>query len=173
MMRDHLLWKKLNDLVLQWQGRRLPSHDALMELADRIEHWKRQNGVRALWPVPPRMVTATIDDGIGQGIAIIDRYARLAGLDLTRLGLMQSPKAIVTACREIQPRWLGLTILQLDSEDDLAAIAGQLPRVTRLIAGGPALIIDPQLSQRAGVHHAARNLSAFIEILLSDSKPDF
>jgi methylmalonyl-CoA mutase cobalamin-binding subunit len=169
MMHNPLLWEKLNDLVSQWQGN-LPSYEALMTLAQQMAQWKRQHDIRSMWPTPPRMVTATIDDSIGQGIAIINRYARLAGLQVTPLGLMQSPQAIVSACRDIQPKWLGLTVLQLDSEDDLCAIAAQLPPVTRLIAGGPALVIDSELGQRAGVHHTARNLSGFIDILLADAK---
>ncbi len=158
--------EKLNDLCLQWRNG-LPGRQTLLAQADDLAHWKQRQGVTALWSTPPRMVTATIDDGIGQGISMINRYARLLGLELTDLGLLQPPQAIAAACRRIQPAWLGLTVLQLDSEDDLHAIATRLPAMTQIIAGGPALVIDPDMAARTGVHHTARNLAAFLDIMLA------
>ena len=108
------------------------------------------------------MVTATLDDGLGQGLAIIEKYAVAVGIRLIPLGLMQTPEAVIDACRRHQPDFLGLTILQFDTEDDLTCIANHLPRKTRIVAGGPVFAGDPDFAGRTGTHYAAKNVADFL-----------
>jgi hypothetical protein len=101
-----------------------------------LDH-KNALSIKALWPSPPHMITATLDDAVGQGLAIIHLFSRLAGVDLKPLGLMQSPENIIDACRQSLPDILGMTILQFHSEETLFEIIDNLPSRTRVIVGGP------------------------------------
>jgi hypothetical protein len=63
-----------------------------------------------------------------------------------------------------------LTVLQFDSEDDLAAIAKQLPGNTRLVAGGPVFAGDRDFAGRTGTHYAARNVADFLQFMLDTAR---
>jgi methanogenic corrinoid protein MtbC1 len=115
------------------------------------------------------MVTATLDDGLGQGLGIIEKFATAIGIRLISLGLLQPVPAIVETCRNEKPDFLGMTILQLDTEEELTAIAGQLPQKTRIVAGGPAFTGDPGFAERTGTHYAARNVTAFLRFMLNEA----
>jgi methanogenic corrinoid protein MtbC1 len=115
------------------------------------------------------MVTATLDDGLGQGLKIIETFAEAIGMRLVSLGLLQSAATIVNACRDEKPDFLGLTVLQFDTEEALTAIAGQLPKNTRIVAGGPAFSGDPDFAERTGTHYAARNVAAFLRFMLDEA----
>ncbi|HSO18678.1 MAG TPA: hypothetical protein VLT88_04435 [Desulfosarcina sp.] len=112
------------------------------------------------------MVTATLDDGLGQGLAVIERFASVIGMRLMPMGLLQPPEAVVETCRRHLPAYLGLTVLHFDSEDDLALIARDLPATTRIIAGGPVFAGDADFARRTGVHFAARNVAAFLRYMV-------
>ncbi len=110
------------------------------------------------------MVTATIDDGLGHGLEVIEKLAEAAGVKIHSLGLLQSPESIVKACLELSPRLLGLTVLQLDSDDWVADIVRRLPSSTLLVAGGPAYQYDDDFARRTGTHVVVKNgarVSAF------------
>ena len=81
------------------------------------------------------------------------------------LGLLQSPESIVNACLELSPRLLGLTVLQLDSDDWVADIVRRLPSSTLLVAGGPAFQYDEDFARRTGTHVVVKNGAAFLQFL--------
>jgi methylmalonyl-CoA mutase cobalamin-binding subunit len=150
-------------LLSTWRRKGLPGRDALVETAARLD---ASRGTAALWPRPPTMLTATIDDGIGQGIDLIGRFAAAAGVQVVFGGLLQPPKRIVETARRIRADLVGLTVLQLDSEEMLTAVARDLPLQILLLAGGPAFRLDPELAERVGVDAVAANVSDFLRFLL-------
>lgn len=162
----------VQDLIHTWNDHGLSSGGTLLKVADELEQQRTALHSPGLWPVPPVLVTATIDDGIGQGISIIGRFAKAVGMDVKPLGLMQSVDTIVEACLRLQPEFLGLTVLQFDSEPIVSEIAGRIPEKTRLICGGPVFWADPDFAGRTGVHVAVRHVGGFLELLLNESVQD-
>jgi hypothetical protein len=150
--------------VLEHKGR--ASREDYLAGAAALEARRRNGGGRGLWSRPPRMMTATLDDGWGHGLQVIEALARAVGVAVYPLGLLQKPAVILTACREQRPDLLGLTVLQLDSDEDLIAITGALPAATTLVAGGAAFRCDPDLAARTGTHVVARDGVAFLQFLL-------
>ncbi len=160
------LRQKLRRLCDQWIAEGLPSREVLERTADELEQWKQDHQIVGIWPLRPLLVTATLDDGIGQGLSIIERYAEIVGLDVERIGLLQKPQTIIDTCHRRQPAFLGLTVLQLDSDDALAGIGRSLPVHTRLMTGGPVFQIDPELAARCNVDFVAVDLACFVDYLL-------
>ncbi len=103
------------------------------ELLDK----KRIQRMTGLFKTPPRLMTATIDDSIGQGLRMIHLFSRIAGLETIQLGLMQTPETIISECKRRKPDLLGLTVLQFDTEDLLDDIIADIPNEIQVIAGGP------------------------------------
>ena len=161
------LRQRLDELVAGLLANGRPARTELVAAAGEIQQWKTANQVAGLWTDPPRMVTATLDDAMGHGLDLIHQYAELAGLRVTPLGLLQSAQSVADACREMKPALLGLTVLQFDTEDDLALIARQIPAGTRIVAGGPVFRADPELAERAGVHRVAVDAVDFLSFLLT------
>jgi hypothetical protein len=161
------LRRKLENLLNRWRHEGLPSRSELQSLLREIADWKARTGQRGLWSRSPLMLTATLDDGWGHGLELIEACAGVAGVETQRLGLLLAPERIIAECRERQPHLLGLTVLQFDSEEALAVIHQGLPSQTRLLAGGPVFRIDPDFASRAGVHFVARNIADFLEYLLA------
>lgn len=160
-MRD-----RVTDLLQQWSRRGKPSREDYFSMARGLEVLRRQSEWGGLWPQPPSMITATLDDGWGHGLDIIEALAAAVGVAVHSLGVLQAPATIVQACRERQPDLLGLTVLQFDSDDALIHITGSLPPATTLIAGGAAYRYDPEFAERTGTHAVARNGIAFLRFLL-------
>ncbi len=158
--------EKLGRISRRWISDGLPSHDALESTAGELEQWKRKHDVIGLWPETPLMLTATLDDGIGQGLSLIERFASVAGLAVKRIGLLQYPGIILEKCHIRQPAIVGLTVLQLDSDDDLAEVGLNCPPQTAIIAGGPAFKFDPEMGKRCGVDYIAPNVAYFLNYLL-------
>ena len=159
----------VGSLANQWIATGLPSHQGLDEAAGNLACLREHLRVNGIWDQSPSMVTATLDDGLGKGLAIIEKYAVAVGMRLIPLGLMQTSEAVIDACRRHQPDYLGLTILQFDTEDDLTYIASQLPRRTRIVAGGPVFVGDPDFARRTGTHHAAKNVAHFLKFMLDSA----
>ncbi len=151
----------------RWLSHGLPSREKLTQAAAELNQWKAQNGVTGIWPTTPLMLTATLDDGIGQGIDIIQLFSDVIGLQVKPLGLLQPPDRIVAACLMEQPAFLGLTVLQMDSEADLAYVGERIPPQTRIIAGGPAFRYDPEMAERCGVYYVAANVADYMNFLLN------
>ena len=163
-------FEQLEELCRTWVHNGLPSREQIRNRAEALSDWKEDHQINGLWLHRPTLITATIDDGIGQGIEIINLYGRLLGCEVIPLGLMQKPATIVQRCRQHRPRYLGLTVLQLDSEEDLTEIVAELPPETKLIAGGPAFKYDPEMASRCGVHFVAANVAYFIEFMLNEAR---
>jgi methylmalonyl-CoA mutase cobalamin-binding subunit len=162
------LRQELEQLSRDWIAHGVPSRETVLSTARFLAAFKQQPTVGRLWSAAPRMLTATLDDGIGQGLDIINTFARIMDIEVIPLGLLQKPEAITAACHDYAPDFLGLTVLQLDSEDDLAQIGRNLPAGTRLIAGGPAFRLDHDLASRCGVHATAASVAHFIHIMLEE-----
>ena len=126
--------------------------------------------IEGLWLSPPLMMTATLDDAIGQGLKIIHLYSRLAGMNVKQLGLMQSPENIIAACRQSKPDVLGLTILQFPSEETLCDMVGSLPSRTRVIVGGPIFNSFSLEELDTKKYHVLKNIQHFIDFLLDLSR---
>jgi methylmalonyl-CoA mutase cobalamin-binding subunit len=156
----------VQQLVDNWCAFGLPSRQNIDAAFKRLNGLRERLDVPGLWERSPTMLTATLDDGIGQGLAVIENGAAAIGIHLISLGLMRSPEAISDACRRHQPDWLGVTVLQFDTEDDLKWIAQRLPRRTRIVAGGPVFSGDPDFAHRTGVFYAARNVADFLRFML-------
>lgn len=156
----------VGSLASQWIASGLPSRQGLDEAAGNLANLRERLKVNGIWDQSPSMVTATLDDGLGQGLAIIEKYAAVIGIRLIPLGLMQTPEAVIDACHRHQPHCLGLTILQFDTEDDLICIASHLPRKTLIVAGGPVFDGDPDFARRTGTHYAAKNVAHFLTFML-------
>jgi methylmalonyl-CoA mutase cobalamin-binding subunit len=161
-----LLRKKIAELSEKWQKAGLPSRAALEAEAAELLRWKQQHGISGIWEKPPLMITSTLDDGMGQGLQVIHRYAELAGVQIIFLGLLQSPEKIISECQKHAPDILGLTVLQFDSQEDIKNISQSLPLKTRIIAGGPVFKADPDFADRSGIHFVAENVASFLELLL-------
>ena len=156
-------------LAHQWLASGLPSRQELDQADSQLKDLRARLAVRGLWQVPPCMVTATLDDGLGQGLAVIERFAGAIGMRLVALGLMQPPGNIVDACRRHNADYLGLTVLQFDSEDDLRWIANHLPSQTHIVAGGPVFKGDPDFAGRTGTYYAARNVADFLRFMVDEA----
>jgi methylmalonyl-CoA mutase cobalamin-binding subunit len=163
-MQD-LLRIQLQQISQQWRVNGLPSAETVEAAAVRLDMWKKEHKIKGLWDTPPLMVTATLDDGLGQGLSSIHRFAAIAGLNVHHLGLLQSADSIITACQKLHPDFVGLTILQLDTDEALARVGHNLPPGTRLVAGGPAFKYDPEMASRCGVAFVALNVAYFIDFL--------
>lgn len=142
------------------------SRERFESAAEELRVWRKAQELPGLWEPAPLMVTATLDDAMGQGLSLIHRFAEVAGLRLDPLGLRVPVEKIVAICRERQPAFLGLTVIWPDTEEALVDLCRGLPSETACVAGGPAFRADPDLAARAGVHHVARNAAAFWKILL-------
>ena len=166
------LRQKLMDILGYWKKTGFPSREKLVSTADELMEWKKKNHTKGIWGKSPLMVTATLDDTFGHGLQLIHLYAKVAGIKITPIGLLQTPEQIIETCREVNPDFLGLTVLQFDSEEALTAICSNLPSKTKVVVGGPIFKADPDLAQRAGVAYVAKNVSFFLEYLLTSSELD-
>ena len=154
----------IESLLADWH-RHPPTRQGYLDAADRLAARRRRGS--ALWARAPRMLTATIDDGWGHGLAVIQALARAAGVRVAPLGILQKPETIVRACRRDRPDLLGLTVLQFDSDDAVRHIVAHLPPPTTLVAGGAAYRYDPDFGKRTRTPFVARNGAAFLQFLLN------
>jgi len=160
-VRDHV-----SNMLEDWARKGKPTREDYLAGARVLEGLRRQSEWGGLWPQSPLMLTATLDDGWGNGLDIIETLAAAVGVTVHSLGVLQSPATIVQACRDRQPALLGLTVLQFDSDEALIQITDSLPPATTLIAGGAAYLYDPEFAERTGTHTVARDGMAFVRFLL-------
>ena len=161
-----LLRTKLTDTIRKWKENGVPSRSEFEAKAGELLEWKAAKGITGIWENPPLLLTATLDDGMGMGLQVIHLYAEVAGLRVIPLGLLQTPESIVSECQKHLPDFLGLTVLQLDTDTLVEEISAQLPPKTRIVAGGPVFRYDPEFAERTGVHIVAKNAISFLEFLL-------
>jgi methylmalonyl-CoA mutase cobalamin-binding subunit len=153
-------------MLRKWRLKGKPTREDYLAGARTLETLRRKSSSGGLWPEPPLMITATLDDGWGHGLEVIEALAGAVGIAVHPLGVLQRPAAIIAACQEKQADLLGLTVLQFDSDDDLVEITHGLPPETTLIAGGAAFIYDPEMAARTGTPYVARDGAAFLAFLL-------
>lgn len=156
----------IRDLIARWRQAGLPGYDALAAEADALYTLREAQATLPLWKIPPRLLTATLDDALGQGLTVIHRFADALGLQLHHLGLTVSADTIITACCAEAPALLGMTVLQFDSEEDLARIRQEIPPQVRMVCGGPLFKADPDLAERCGIDFVASSVGSFLEYLL-------
>jgi methylmalonyl-CoA mutase cobalamin-binding subunit len=166
----HVLLKRIEDILTTWQETGVPARATLHQIADDLLTWRIAQGIAGLWETPPLMVGATLDDGWGHGIHLILKYAKAMGVQAKFIGLLQSWEKIVAACREHSPDFLGITVLQLDTEDDLVNLRKHLPENIQIIAGGPVFSIDPEMAERVGIDWVAKDAGAFMRLLMKSVK---
>ena len=158
--------QKLLNCLHGWESTS-PTRESYLNAARDLTVSRSDNHHPGLWALPPLMVTATIDDGMGHGLEVIETLAAAAGVRIHSLGLLQSPEIIGEACRKLNPQFLGLTVLQFDSDDWVADIVRELPSSTLLIAGGPAYLYDEDFARRTGTHVVVKNGAAFLRFLMN------
>jgi methylmalonyl-CoA mutase cobalamin-binding subunit len=156
----------LEELLQDWRRSGVPSRGQLVDSLEHIIELNDPQTTPGLWSPAPLMLTATLDDGWGHGLEVIERCARAAGLKVERVGLLLSAEQILIRCSNQLPQLLGLTVLQLDSEPSLAAITEKLKGRTQVIVGGPPFQIDPELAARTQVDYVAKNVADFLDFLL-------
>jgi methylmalonyl-CoA mutase cobalamin-binding subunit len=169
MIPGYTLRKKMLRYLSAWKAGRAPTRADMETAAEDILAWRIRERCAGLWGVPPKMVTATIDDGWGNGLKLIHLFAEAAGVQVVPLGLLQPPGDIAAACVTIEPAFLGMTVLQFDSEDDLIDIARNIPSGTQIVAGGPVFAADRELAVRAGIHYVAASAADFWIFLLDNA----
>lgn len=164
--KNQVLRDRLINLLSDWETSGRPTRTGFQSAAEEIIRWKKKNHISGLWEIPPLFVTATIDDGWGHGLQLIHLWAKVVGLKVQALGLLVKPEEIIRKCLRLNPDFLGMTVLQFDTEDDLILITRNLPSKTRVIVGGPVFSADPELAGRTGVHFVAKNAADFISFML-------
>ena len=160
----------LRQWVMDWCAacsHQRPTREDYLDAAREFSRQREQGGLDGLWRNPPLMVTATIDDGWGHGLQVVEALARAVGVEVHSLGVLQGSEAIVAACRRLRPRLLGLTVLQLDSDETVREIARGIPSETLLIAGGAAYLYDPDFAERTGTALVIPNGREFLRFLLT------
>jgi methanogenic corrinoid protein MtbC1 len=162
--------REVDTVATLWLCDGLPSRQALMAAADQLTQLRNQLEVESLWHRAPLMLTATLDDGLGQGLSVIEAFAAAIGMDVIPLGLMQPPDAVIDACQRHLPHFLGMTVLQFDTEDALCKISRALPEGIRIVAGGPVFTADPGFADRTGTDYAARNAADFLRFMLASEQ---
>jgi methanogenic corrinoid protein MtbC1 len=171
-MKDgkRVLRARLFDLVNDWtrMDRTFPSHNELESIGRALLEWKMEENIQGLWDVPPLIISATIDDGLGQGLRIINLYSEVAGLSVMPIGLLQPVEKIIGACSKNRPDMLGLTVLQFDSEEMLIEIRRGISPDIKIIAGGPVFAADSDFAERVGVDFVAKNVAAYLGYLLQN-----
>ena len=158
---------KLSALIIQWRESGLPGRNQIENAAFELMQWKDSVGIAGIWThKPPLMVTATLDDGFGNGLQTIHLLAAAVGMPTCFLGLLQSPRRVVQACRTFEAEWLGLTILHFDTDDAIREIVDGLGGTTRIIAGGPVFKMDSGFARQTGIDRVAADLTDFIQFCL-------
>ena len=170
-IKENTMRTTIEALLVQWH-RHPPTRQGYLEAADRLGACRRQPGGRSLWSRPPRMLTATLDDGWGHGLEIIQALAEAAGVRVEPLGVLQKPDAVVAACWREIPDLLGLTVLQFDSDDAVRHIRDHLPPATTLVAGGAAYHYDADFAKRTRTPFVAPSGAAFLRFLLNYDPSD-
>jgi len=163
---------RLRELVKDWNraDRSFPSHTELESSGRMLLEWKRTEKIKGLWDDdPPLLVSTTLDDGIGQGVRIINLFSEVAGLRVMPIGLLQPPEKIIDACNRNSPDILGLTVLQFDSEEMIVTIRREIDPGIQIIAGGPVFRADLGFAERTGVDFVAKNVASFLEYLFGDA----
>jgi methylmalonyl-CoA mutase cobalamin-binding subunit len=157
---------RIQGLLGTWDESGLPPRTTLDETIEALSAWKAENSVPGLWSPAPRMLGATLDDGWGHGIQLILKIAAVMGVDTRFLGLLKTWEEIIASCEHFNPDFLGLTVLQFDTDESLIELRGHLPQRIPIIAGGPVFKYDPEFQERTGIDYVAGDAAEFMKLLL-------
>jgi len=160
------LRKILEEFTTSWQNDPTISWMQIYAVGEKLLAWKTQNKIVGLWKHPPKMITATMDDAVGQGLKIIHLFSRLAGIEIIPLGLLQSKEKIIDACQNQHPNILGMTILQFDTEEILNAIVSQIPETIHVLVGGPIFKMMPENELFRKRYISCNNICDYLNFLL-------
>lgn len=168
-----LLKYKLSGILDEWQDCDFPSRYEIESSARELLEWKKANGIASFWDERVTMLTATLDDALGQGIKTIEMFAEVAGIEVISLGILQSPETIIDSCTKLRPSLLGLTVLRTYAYDDLLLIGKSIPTTVKFIAGGgPFLQTETELVRQARIDFVARDVTSFLDFLLTFQPDD-
>ncbi len=143
------------------------SGSEVLQTGRKLLTWKATEAVDGLFSQPPRLMTATLDDGIGQGLTMIHCFAELTGVEIIHLGLMQTSATITAECRRQHPDMLGLTVLQYDTEEILCDhIIPQLPETVQVIVGGPIFKTMTEKTLAAKPYRVLNTIPDFLLFLM-------
>jgi len=158
----------LTRLCRTWEARGLFSRNRVMVTGRQLMLWKQDRNIAGLWPKPPVLATATLDDGMGMGLDLIELYAAVAGMRVERLDLLMEADDLVAACRKRPPDFLGLTVLREDAMDLLDTVIGPaMPHATTILAGGPVFRLLPLSERKEKPYVILPDLAAFVRYVLS------
>ncbi len=158
---------QLLETVNRWRSDGLPGRWRILRDLEELARLRRAV-LPSSMPAPesfPVVYLATIDDGWGHGLDVIDAAARAVGVRTARLGLLCPAERILEACAQDPPHILGLTVLQGGSEAIVAEIARRLHPSVRIWAGGPVFRWDPDFARRLGIHEVVEDVGDFLHRL--------
>jgi len=136
------------------------------QTGEKLLEWKTEKKIAGIWDRQPKMITATLEDGVGQGLKMIHLYSRIAGIEIFPLGLMQTEESIIEACTKHLPDFLGMTILQFDSEERLNHIINHIPKETQVVVGGPVFKLLDKEELEEKNYTVLNTVSAYLSYLL-------
>jgi methanogenic corrinoid protein MtbC1 len=143
--RKQKLRNILSEFSDTWRQNPTISWSEIYQIGEKLLERKTEEKIPGLWEPKPTMITATLEDGVGQGLKMIRLFSVIAGIEIVPLGLMQTEEVIIEACTKQQPDFLGMTILQFDSEERLNHIIDHIPKEIQVVVGGPAFkLIDKE-----------------------------
>jgi methylmalonyl-CoA mutase cobalamin-binding subunit len=159
------LRKILDEFISNWKNDPKTSWAHIYSVGKQLLEWKTHQNIVGLWKYPPKIITATMDDGMGQGLKMIHLFSRVAGLEIVHLGLMQSPKKIINECQKQNPDFLGMTILQFETEELLKTIIPQIPKQMQVLVGGPIFNTMPDNALQNKKYHSFNHISEYLHFL--------
>ena len=146
----------------------------MYQTGEKLLAWKKEENISGIWKKKPKMITATLEDGVGQGLKMIHLFSQVAGIEIVPLGLMQKEEAIINACIKQAPDFLGMTILQFNSEELLTHIIDHISKETKVVVGGPIfkMMDEEDLSKKRYI--VLNTVSAYLDFLINwqDNKDD-
>ncbi|ROR01454.1 cobalamin-dependent protein [Desulfosoma caldarium] len=156
---------RVRDRVHHWRVFGLPGRWQVLQELKELQRLQEALGAETRPPLNrfPMIYLATLDDGWGHGLDVIDAAARAVGAPTVRLGLLCSTERIVDACRRNPPHVLGLTILHADTESAVSAVVQGLPSGVTVVAGGPVFRWDPDFAQRTGLDAVIQDVGDFLQ----------
>ena len=97
--------QKISDYILTWEA--TPgTRESYLKAAEDLSEWRSARNCGGLWDAPPLMLTATLDDGWGYGLEVIEKLAAAAGVQIRSLregdGSDRHREESVHLCRSIR-----------------------------------------------------------------------
>lgn len=136
----------LNDFIASvrkklesWEKSGIPPRWTLLEELKELQNLRVSLGLDSVMENPPRLLTATLDDGWGLGLDVIHLACDALGIPYTFIGLMKTPEEIMATCVSNPPDAVGISVIQEDSVEKLLHLRRLLPRNIPIFAGGPGL----------------------------------